>query len=245
MRQPVLLIPLLLLAFAVRPAGAQAVIKGHVRAVQTQSPLAMAEILIENLNIRAWTNDSGYFRIADIPIGSHALRIRRIGFEGAIATLRVESADSIILALDLQAWVPELETIFVKAPRRSRIVRDIEERKRTGFGRFLMPEDLREHEHLTLPDLLRRLGVEVLHSPQGNDYVAVGRSSGPAAAGRSMKCDLRILINGMPVHTNNLGMFPLSQLEAVEVYRSATEAPIQYVGTGASCGIILLWSRSG
>lgn len=61
-----------------------------------------------------------------------------------------------------------------------------------------------------------------------------------------MKCDLRILINGMPVHhTNNLGMFPLRQLEAVEVYRSATEAPIQYVGASASCGIILLWSRSG
>jgi hypothetical protein len=40
-------------------------------------------------------------------------------------------------------------------------------------------------------------------------------------------------------------MFNLFGLDAVEVYRSAAEVPVEYGGSNAGCGVILLWSRRG
>ena len=34
-----------------------------------------------------------------------------------------------------------------------------------------------------------------------------------------------------------------NQYEGVEIYRGPAELPIQYQGTGAACGAILLWYR--
>lgn len=49
----------------------------------------------------------------------------------------------------------------------------------------------------------------------------------PGAAGAP---DLKLLID-------------VSQLEAIEVYRSASEIPIEFSGPTAACGVIVLWTR--
>jgi outer membrane receptor for ferrienterochelin and colicin len=33
------------------------------------------------------------------------------------------------------------------------------------------------------------------------------------------------------------------QVEAIEVYRGASEIPVQYNGSGAMCGAILIWTK--
>ena len=43
----------------------------------------------------------------------------------------------------------------------------------------------------------------------------------------------------------DLSKFNPLDLEAVEVYRSAAELPIEYGGTNAACGVLLLWTRIG
>jgi hypothetical protein len=37
--------------------------------------------------------------------------------------------------------------------------------------------------------------------------------------------------------------FRVSELESVEVYRSSAEVPVEYGGTSAACGVVLLWTR--
>ncbi len=250
------------LALTGQDLAAQAVLKGRIRAAQSQAPLAMVEVLIENLKLREWTNDSGDFRIAGIPIGSHQLRVRRVGFEGAVATLTVESSDSLYIDLSLNAWIPELEPIYVRAPKRSRVLTEIEERKRTGFGRFLLPEDLRDNEHRQLADLVRQLGVEVLVEPVGNKAFAIGNRT-PTIANPSSKCTMTLYVNDIRTQDPDLNRYQVSSLDAVEVYRRGSETPVRYTVTtppapdpnarpgsnvppeipGAACGVILLWVR--
>ncbi len=225
--------------------AAQAVVKGRVRAVQTLSPLAGAEVLLENLSRLVTTDDSGLFRLADIPLGVHQFRVRRIGFEGAFASLRVEAADSVVLDLTLQAWVPELEPLFVTARgHRSAQIEEFEERRRIGMGRYLQPDDLRDNEHRTLADLVRERGIEVLYEPKGNQAIAIGIAS-PTLLSPTTRCQMRVLLNGveLPNQGTNLNLYPVSMLGAVEIYRRPAEAPIQYLPTGSTCGLILLWSR--
>jgi hypothetical protein len=228
-----------------RTAAAQAVVKGRVRALQSLAPLVGAEVLLENLGRLATTNDSGLFRLADIPLGVHQFRVRRIGFLGAVASLRIEAPDSVVLDLTLEAWVQELEPLFVNArPRRSAQMEEFEERRRIGWGRYLVPDDLRDNEHRTLADLVRERGIEVLHEPFGNRAVAIGSAS-PTFQNPSTRCQMRLLLNGveLPGEGNNLNLYPVDMLGAVEIYRRAGEAPIQYLSGGSHCGLILLWSR--
>ncbi|MDX2059159.1 MAG: carboxypeptidase-like regulatory domain-containing protein [Gemmatimonadales bacterium] len=234
------------LAAGLAPAAlpAQAVIKGQVRAAQTQVPLSHAEVLIENLGLRATTGDSGQFRLSGIPLGRHEFRVRRIGFVSAVAPLRVEAVDSLILELSLEAWVPELETLFATAPlRRSARMEEFEGRRRSGLGRYLTPDQLRDNEHRSLADLMRELGIEVSLS-FGNQAFAVGIGS-PTLLSASTRCVMGVWLDGidLPGLGDDLNQYPVSMLGAVEVYRRPVEAPIQFTPTGALCGVILLWSR--
>ncbi|MHB1326851.1 MAG: carboxypeptidase regulatory-like domain-containing protein [Gemmatimonadales bacterium] len=238
------LIVLALGAVAPQDIIAQAVIKGRISAAQSGSPLALVEVLIENLKIRAWTNDSGEFRIANLPIGSHELRVRRVGFEGAVATLKVESADSLDIAVSLTAWIPELETIYVKAPRRSRLMQELEEKRKTGFGRFLLPEEMRENEHRPLMDVVRQMGVEVLVDPKTNLAYAVGRKT-PSISDSppTTMCVMTLMVNGVRVAHPDLNKYQVSQFDGIELYRRISETPIQYTATGDQCGVLILWTR--
>ncbi|MBX3145638.1 MAG: carboxypeptidase regulatory-like domain-containing protein [Gemmatimonadales bacterium] len=250
-----------LLAMGVHDLSAQAVLKGRIRAAQSETPLALVEVLIENLQKRVWTNDSGDFRITGIPIGSHQLRVRRVGFEGAVATLTVKSTDSLDIDLALNAWVPELEPIYVRAPRRSRRAAEIEAKQRSGFGRFLAPDDLRNNEHRQLFDLVRQLGIEVLTSPSGNNAYAIGNRT-PTFANPSTRCRMSLWINDVRVEDPDLTRYRVSELEAVEIYRRASETPVRYSVTATEsmtppispdaaptpggegvCGVIVLWTR--
>ena len=223
--------------------AAQAVIKGRVRAAQTQVPLAHAEVLIENLGLSTYTNDSGYFRLSGIPLGKHEFRARRIGFISAIAPLRVEAPDSLILELSLEAWVPELEPLFVSAPApRSARIEEFEQRRKTGLGRYLTPADLRDNEHRTLADLIREKGVEVRN--QGFQAFAMGVGT-PNLQNPGSRCVMKVFLDGLDLSAlgNDLNQYPVSSLGAVEIYRRPVEAPIQYTPTGTMCGLILVWSR--
>lgn len=242
--------------------AAQAVLKGRIRAAQSHAPIALVEVLLDNLRIRAWTNDSGDFRIANIPLGSHELRVRRVGFESAVATLTVKTSDSLLIDLYLNAWIPELETIYVRAPKQSRFVNEMEERKRLGLGKFLLPDDLRENEHRLLSDLVRELGIEVQHTAMGNKAIAIGNRT-PTISNSASKCIMRIYVNGNRVDDEDLNRYRVSELDGVEVYRRTSETPVRYtmtaVGTpqrprpgqstppdtgGEVCGVVVLWTRN-
>lgn len=40
-----------------------------------------------------------------------------------------------------------------------------------------------------------------------------------------------------------IDQFSAVELDAIEVYRGASETPIEFGGRGAGCGTVLLWTR--
>jgi hypothetical protein len=40
------------------------------------------------------------------------------------------------------------------------------------------------------------------------------------------------------------GVVSPSQIEAVELYSSAANTPVQYGGVNSACGVILIWTRA-
>jgi hypothetical protein len=124
------------------------------------------------------------------------------------------------------------------------------DRKRLGFGRFYEADELRKSEHLKLDDLLRRKGGVTVER-RGGIWIAF-HPHRLGADGRP-NCVMQIYYNGTPVgrggihepKPEDLRLFEISSLDAVEVYRSAAQVPPEYGGATGGCGVILLWSRQG
>jgi hypothetical protein len=112
------------------------------------------------------------------------------------------------------------------------------ERRRLGLGKFIDSVELRRNEHLPLVDLLMRVPrVEFL----GN-VIASGRIRLPDGG----KCPMQVYYDGVPIRQPaELRLFEVASLVAVEVYRGASEIPIEFSGIRSQCGVLVLWSRRG
>lgn len=122
-----------------------------------------------------------------------------------------------------------------------------------GFGVHIDSEQLKQLEHLRLPDVLRRrTSVRLVSSLRGDGtsgspmapvYAVSTRRPGPSG---TLLCPLDVWLDGikLPNPTNLNTIVGVSQLEAVEVYYGAAGIPAEFSGAGSTaCGVIVLWSR--
>jgi hypothetical protein len=130
------------------------------------------------------------------------------------------------------------------------------ERRQVRPGVFLDPEVLNRRKPLATTDVLRSMpGVRILESRE------VGLGSFPimSYAERTQldpglpPCFPRVVLDGLVVNTGGREGGPTNldalvhpvNLQAVEVYRSPAEAPVEFGGGLAACGMIVLWTRAG
>jgi hypothetical protein len=112
------------------------------------------------------------------------------------------------------------------------------ERARSGRGRFLTPLDIERFRHLDLPMLLQQTGRFELYQSSRGRVMGMRRGTG--------LCDPLFVIDDLPLTRGVETWASLSQAEilAVEVYRSAAEAPIEFQRYDyEDCGIVLVWTR--
>jgi protocatechuate 3,4-dioxygenase beta subunit len=202
-------------------------------------PVSDAMVEVWRTGLSARTDAAGHFDIASLPVGTHALEVRRIGFAPHQLPVHLASRGPTSINVVLERPVRLLEAVQVRAQTLySRRQAEIEERRRRGFGHFITRDELERNPSARVTDMLRRVpGVRVYPSP-GGDIVTVARGesfSGP--------CRPTVYLDGHRLGSGeNLDLLAtVSSLEAIEVYRGAAEAPVEYWTGG--CGSIVLWTR--
>lgn len=149
------------------------------------------------------------------------------------------------------------------------------ERQRSNFGHFLSPEAIERRQAARITDLLTGIpGVQLVAGGAGNAGPAqIGlRGSSVTDAGL---CRPRVFVDGLmyargdsrPVRAREsyateratdlevrmdqaLSLDDIGHpttIAAVEIYRSATQVPVQFGGTSVEtlCGVIVIWTRTG
>jgi TonB family protein len=217
-------------------AQGRGVVIGSVRDSGGQS-IVGAEVGIVGTSARARTDEQGRFRFGDAPAGDVTLQARRIGFQ--MRTLSVGVLAGEVSRVDIQ--LPAIGTVLapvVVSSRRGRFTGRLAgfyERMQSGLsGYFLTRDRIEEGNPRQLTNVLQRVpGLEVL---RGGRIRMRGRSCAPL-----------VWIDGvaMPAGEVDLNSFPPSSLEGIELYLTASGAPMRYQATvdRGRCGTILLWSR--
>lgn len=257
-------IPEHITAFAVLclcvPTGgfAQTVLTGTVREDSSGRPIGRVEILVTGSTHRAFTNEAGRYWLEGLPSGRRIVLFRSLGYRPVKEWVLLGNTDTVWANVAMVPQPVQLDPLVVTAvtdqPRG--IGREaFEERRRLGFGKFIDSTELRRSEHLRVADLLVRLqgvGVWTPQPPYASMRVAVSaRRSG------LWPCPMQIVLDGVILYrstTPTVGpdlervvdmrnFFDIAGLEAIEIYRGASEVPVEYGGAGAGCGAILFWTR--
>jgi protocatechuate 3,4-dioxygenase beta subunit len=202
-------------------------------------PIAHAIVELWGTGLTSRTDASGRFELASLPVGTHALEVRRIGFAPQRLPVHLASQAPTSVSVQLDKPVRLLDAVRVSARMiYSRRQMEIERRRSRGQGHFIMRDELERYPAARVTDVLRRVpGVRVYSSPTG-DVVTVSRGESAASG----PCRPMVYLDG-----HRLGsaedvdvLASPSSLEAIEVYTSASQTPVEYLGGG--CGAVVLWT---
>ncbi len=243
---------------------AQGVLRGSVRQDSTGAPLPGVEIIAEGTGKRTTSDRDGWFALRNLPYGPQTILFRHIGYRPVKRGVLVLREDTVRVEVFLISEAAQrLEPITVTArpdPPAGRGIReDFEDRRRLGFGKFIDSTVLRANEHRRMSDLLR--GIPGLQFAWVPDLDCYGRNrcppvlylKGTRTSRVTGPCFMTIIEDGM-VRYRSDGTSPppdwsrefyVNEYEAVEVYRSSAELPIEFSGASSQCGVIVLWTRRG
>ncbi len=88
-------------------------ISGQVKDAGTGEPLASANVFLANTTLGAATNDTGFYEIQHVPLGTHELFVSLIGYTAQKLVLRVTGAGEAQIDISLKAKPVELPPVNI------------------------------------------------------------------------------------------------------------------------------------
>ena len=236
------------------PLRAQSSFRGRV-ATQGDNSIADAEVSIAGQATQ--TDSGGKFAILAVPVGTHLVRIRRIGYAPKVlsATFAANEAKSVTIVLERGPEdLPELNVTVknVKPVEYGWTSRydDYFRRRQVGLGRFLSRPDIERMHAARTPNLLAGIagiGLRFYHLGPGGTGVEFRRCEkvGVWVDGRLQTAPTILGENASGALERALGelleSIAPSQIELMEVYRGPAEMPAEYLGD--ACAAVVIWTR--
>ena len=204
-------------------------------------PLSGADVALlhgDSIARRVHSDTSGKFLMSGIPSLAPTILVRHMGFQPRTLNVRIHEAEgtsSIVVALEEMAT--ELETVhildYMEDPDAR--LRDYMQRKLTNnFGHYIDGERIEERRPAYLSEMLRGVpGVTLLPSRRMGNLVKV------------RGCSPLVWIDGVRMPDAELDEVARpGDIAAMEVYNSYAGIPAQFFDRTATCGTIVLWTRS-
>jgi hypothetical protein len=224
------------------PTAHAQVLSGALLEAGSESPLAdgLVTLLTEDSVVIAqlWTDSVGAFSFTLPRDGSYRLRGEQFGYRRATSpALHVGSRDTLEVEFSLARDAVVLEPLVVKARSRRLTTaarRFYDRAESAAFGTFITRAEIQKAHPIRSTELLHRIpGVQVTPIMGGNEVMIRGN------------CRPSVYVDGVRINgyrsIDDL-VQPL-ELEGIEVYRSADQAPPEFTGLRAGCAAILIWTR--
>ena len=192
----------------------------------------------------ALTNEKGEFTIQNLPSGSHVLLARHLGFGAETVPVDLSSREPKQVTIKLPKYVAIMDPVLVTARRSASLDKvGFSQRKKSGMGYYLGPDQIQAIHPNYLTDILRRVpGLHVSYGPQGEEVQSSrGVSSLTGAAGcvqyyvddmpwqSAMPGDINQFVNG-------------NEVVGLEVY-NGPGTPVQYTRGMQDCTTIVVWTK--
>ncbi len=226
-------------------------------------------VAIPALRLRARSDSTGLFRLDGVKAGTYDITFRRIGYRRVARSIEVDASRGVfdLGTFLLAPTAVQLEDVIVSATgdRYRRLESTgFYTRWESGVGAFADIDDLERWGLVDFSDILRHMPgfrVErnrnyghplpptttefglIVESNRGNDtrrYIISSRRSGRT------DCPPQFVLDGVRMGSSldfQMDTVNPEAIVGVETYASPAEVPTEFNWGGASCGVILIWTR--
>jgi len=224
-----------LLTGVLLPASAMA--QGLVGRVTDDAgaPVTGAEVRVGGVGTLGRTDDSGWFRVPNAPLGLMYFGVRRLGYRPVAELVRLSPGDTIDVVLETLRF--ELDTVRVQARADAAWERELRRYdlavESSRFGTVVTESDIEKRRPIWTSDLFLAMGGFTV------------RGSGPAARvlGRG-GCVPTVVLDGLPAPGFNVNDIPATAIRLLVAYRTFTLMPMQWQGPNSNpnCGAIAIFT---
>lgn len=242
---------------------------GEVVDAESGKPVEGAHVVLAEVGLSAISNDLGRFVFPSVRPDLLTLEVRRLGYAETQGTVRIEGGKATETRVSLAVEAVSLEPITVTAVRRRVRLPDLEDFERryySGWGRFVLEDEIRLRNPTKVTQVLSDTGVQL--TANGTELTMRRTGCAPMVYVDDVK--LTYLPRGgredpRRLAPPNRGNYPWpipeaspaveaadavnlihpSEVLAVEIYRGPAETPGQYIDSNSQCGVILIWTRRG
>ncbi|MDB4881712.1 MAG: hypothetical protein JWL95_478 [Gemmatimonadetes bacterium] len=171
----------------------------------TGAPIVGAGVRVPQLERSAIVDSTGRFRIDGLPTGKVTVVGEAPGFMGKRTELTVPANGTLEENFSLRANAHVLASVEVRARARQHLplkLHEFEQRRNSGMGRFLGPDDVAKYNGHPLTDVLKTVmvGARFQRNAQGEMILVSARSLNPASLRQSTNvkaCGIQVWQDGM------------------------------------------------
>ncbi len=179
--------------------------------------------------------------------------MRHVAYAPTDGGLRFPAGERVRVDVLVAARALVLDPVVVRERRRGRLV-DVGfyDRREAGRGVFVDRAEIEARRPTRITDLLRgRAGLRVVDAGiHGADLRLVGQGAprhGPDACQPAVWIDGVLARAGGPVQDDAMrrvlsSLIEPEQIEAMEVHSGAAGLPPRFGGSGALCGVVVIWT---
>lgn len=219
-------------ASATAAQQATASILGRLVERETRAPIQGATISLLGTGAQTRSDSAGRFRYTGLPPGAHGLEVRAIGYMKGAWLVRLDEGEELHHDFELDVLSYEVPGVVVEARGQ---LGEFERRRASGMGYFLTGDEIERRHAMTLTDLMR--GVPGVQTSCGRGSCVIQMSRLPRG------CRPEYYLDGFRASFSVGPDFPITGIYGIEVYRTASETPVEFRKPELRCGVIVIWSR--
>lgn len=220
-----------------QPQPETAGVIGRIFDERTNEVLIQVVVLVDSVRRDLPVSSQGRFVLTNLAPGRHRVEIRHIGYRPHVLDILLAPGQILERQFAMVFTGDRLPELSVES-RNSKLMprfADFERRKTTGMGAYITRDEIRARGYMSMGDALRTIkGVRVNCGVIECRIHMVRSSPG---------CFPTYYVDGR-LARSFAESTPISDVQGIEVYRGASEAPGEFTGSGASCGVIAIWTRA-
>lgn len=218
-----------------------AVLRGHVT-VKGGTPVPGAQVAVQGATSIAITGADGAFTLNDLPSGTQAAVVRKIGFAPVTIGVNLSTRKPAELTVVLsEAQILAAVRIVGKMDDALQKV-GFTGRQKSSLGHFIGPDEIERRRPLMFTDLLQTASGFRVTNSGGGRIVQSTRTASSSSDG----C-VNVFVDRTPFEQVQPGdldaAFRPGDIGAIELYPSPNDVPADFHVSGRECATIAMWTK--
>jgi len=210
-------------------------INGRLLDRASRQPLEGAAINVLGTPVNLRSSPTGEFTRAGLKAGTYVMQVRALGYSPGSWVIELAERETLVVVIEMDAMPIDLPGVTVEAPSAQRGMAGFALRRAARRGVYVTEEDIKRANAARLSDLLRNVsGIRLICRFNGC-RIRMARND----------CQPDFFVDGLSANNSTTLEMPVVGITGIEIYRTITETPVDFLRGNNTCGTIAIWTKSG